>query len=238
MANITYASLTRQSGLRQEMQAIANNIANVSTKGYQREGVVFSEFVAAAETADMSLSMGHAKGRVVDRTQGQLTPTGGQFDFAIEGDGYFMVETTEGQRLTRAGSFHPGPEGELVNPDGHRLLDAGGAPVFVPPDTVTLKLARDGTLSADETPITQIGLFAPEDPKAMKREAGLLYAVEGDTIPADDAVLVQGFLEDSNVDPILEVARMIEVQRAYEQGRNLMMAEDERLKSTIETLGK
>ncbi|MFV0245938.1 MAG: flagellar hook-basal body complex protein [Qingshengfaniella sp.] len=237
MANITYAILTRQAGLRQEMQVVANNLANISTRGFQREGVVFSEFVAATENADNSLSMATAKGRVIDRTQGQLAPTGGQFDFAIEGEGYFLIDTPQGQRLSRAGNFHPGPTGEMVNPDGYLLLDAGGAPVFVPPDTVTLKLGRDGTLSADETPLTQIGLFVPEDMKDLKRDAGLLYEVEGEIIPAEDAVLVQGFLENSNVDPILEVARMIEVQRAYEQGRNLMMADDERLKSTIETLG-
>ena len=82
----------------------------------------------------------------VDLAQGGLSQTGGRFDFAIKGEGFFLIETPEGQRLTRAGSFTPNAEGELVTPDGHRLLDAGGAPVFVPPDARAVSLAADGTL--------------------------------------------------------------------------------------------
>ena len=117
-----YATLNRQSGLMREMGVVANNIANSSTTGFRREGVVFSEYVATLGQ-DPSLSMAHASGRSVDLSQSTIAQTGGQFDFAIQGDGFFLIDTPQGQRLTRAGSFTPNDAGELVTPDGYRLLD-------------------------------------------------------------------------------------------------------------------
>jgi flagellar basal-body rod protein FlgF len=238
MDNASYATLLRQSGLRQEMQVIANNIANVGTDGFRKEGVVFSEFVSRQENRDVSLSMAMASGRIVDRSQGQLTQTGGAYDFAIEGEGYFLVQTPEGERLTRAGRFFPNAEGDLMTADGARLLDAGRAPVFVPPDAASVTLATDGTLSADGQPLAQVGLFAPEDPNDMAREAGVRFRTDSGVAPVAEPTLVQGFLEASNVDPVLEVARMIEVQRAYESGRSLLQNEHDRIQNVIKTLGQ
>lgn len=231
-----YATLNRQSGLMREMGVVANNIANSSTTGFRREGVVFSEFVAALDQ-DPSLSMAHASGRHVDLSQATLSQTGGQFDFAIQGDGFFLIETPDGNRLTRAGSFMPSAEGELVTPDGYRLLDAGGAPVFVPPDAKGLSLAADGTLSAQGQPIAQIGLWQPSDPLTLRHQSGTLFSAN-DVAPAEGATVLQGMLEDSNVEPVSEIARMIEVQRAYELGQKFLDAEDERVRGVITALGR
>ncbi len=233
-----YTSLARQSGLMREMQTVANNIANLSTTGYRREGLVFSEFVAALEPGEPSLSMARTHARHIDTVQGSLTRTGGDFDFAVEGPGFFMVETPGGPLLTRAGAFTPGPEGELVAHDGARLLDAGGAPVFVPPDARAVALASDGTLSADGRPIAQIGLFLPADPADLSRRGGTRFATEGDVLPAEGAVLLQGYVETSNVDPISEIARMIEVQHAYQMGQQFLDKEDERIRTVLQTLGR
>ena len=99
MDNAVYTALTRQSGLMAEMQAVANNIANASTTGYRREGVVFAEFVAALAPDDPSLSMATAQVRDTRMDQAPVTFTGGSFDLAIEGDGFFMVEGPEGPLL-------------------------------------------------------------------------------------------------------------------------------------------
>jgi flagellar basal-body rod protein FlgF len=231
-----YATLNRQSGLMREMGVVANNIANSSTTGFRREGVVFSEFVAALDQ-DPSLSMAHASGRHVDLSQSTISQTGGQFDFAIQGAGFFLIETPQGERLTRAGSFTPSAEGELVTPDGYRLLDAGGAPVFVPPDAKGVALAADGTLSTNGQPIAQIGLWQPADPLALRHQTGTLF--DGGALePAEGATVLQGMLEDSNVEPVSEIARMIEVQRAYELGQKFLDAEDERVRGVISTLGR
>lgn len=230
-----YTTLNRQSGLMREMGVVANNIANASTTGFRREGVVFSEFVAAMDQ-DPSLSMAHASGRHVDLSQSTLSQTGGAFDFAIQGDGFFLIETPEGERLTRAGSFTPSAEGELVTPDGFRLLDAGGAPVFVPPDA-KVAVARDGTVSANGEPIAQIGLWQPTDPMTLVHQSGTLFQ-GGALEPVADAEIMQGMLEDSNVEPVGEIARMIEVQRAYAMGQKFLDAEDQRVRGVIQTLGR
>ncbi len=233
----TYTTLGRQSGLMREMQVVANNIANISTTGFRREGVVFAEHIKRLEDAP-SLSMARASGRQIDLSQAGMSETGSMWDFAIQGSGFFLIETPQGQQLTRAGSFTPNAEGELVTPDGYRLLDEGGAPLFVPPDARTTTLARDGTLSADGVPVARIGLWQPTDPNALLHQAGTLYSAPSGVEPAEEAALFQGFVEDSNVNPVSEVARMIEVQRAYEMGQRLLERDDERVRSVIQTLGR
>jgi flagellar basal-body rod protein FlgF len=231
-----YVTLSRQSGLMREMQVVAHNIANIATTGFRREGVIFSEFVRRTEGGP-SLSMAHASARHMDLRHAGLTETGGTFDFAIEGEGFFLIETPQGQALTRAGSFTPNADGELVNADGNRLLDSGGAPVFVPPDAKNVALAQDGTLAAGNVPLAQLGLWRSADPLQMTHQGGTVFGADA-VEPAEDAKILQGFLEDSNVNAVSEIARMIEVQRAYELGQGFMDKEDERVRGVIQTLAR
>lgn len=221
-----------------QMDTIANNLANVSTSGFRREAVVFSEFVVDTGADEPSLSMANGIAKQRDMSQGGLVMTGGTYDFAIEGAGFFQVQTPEGNRLTRAGSFTPSADGTLVAPDGSSLLDSGGAPVFVPLDARNVTLAADGTLSADGAPIAQIGIWSPADPLTMLRAEGTRFDAEGDLVPAEGGRLLQGFIEKSNVDPVSEIARMIQVQRAYELGQSFLDKEDERIRNTLRTVGQ
>lgn len=231
-----YTTLTRQTGLMREMQVVANNLANTSTTGFRREGIVFEEYIARMQSGP-SLSMATGDGRVVDLSQAEISQTGGSFDFAIQGEGFFQIETPDGPRLTRAGSFTPSATGELVNHDGYRLLDEGGAPVFVPPDATHVALSQDGTLSAAGEPLAKIGLWQPSDPLSLQHQAGTLFSANA-IEPASGGVIRQGYLEDSNVQPLQEIARMIEVQRAYELGQSFMDQEDKRMRGVIDTLGR
>lgn len=237
MENASYTTLTRQSGLMREMQVVANNIANSATAGFRQEGVVFSEYVKRVEGAP-SLSMATANIHNTSMMQGAITQTGGQFDFAIEGDGFFLIETPVGERLTRAGSFSPNGEGELVTNDGYRVLDGGSAPIFIPPDATDLSVSSDGTVSSNGRPLAQIGLFLPLDQLDMIREDGVMFRADSGIEPTEDAVILQGFLEGSNVDPISQIARMIEVQRAYEMGQSFLDSENERIRSALKTFIK
>ena len=235
MENTGYATLTRQSGLLREMAVIANNIANASTTGYRQEGLVFSEFVhRVAEGPSLSMALGDAN--TTSFLQGTLTETGGTFDLAIEGEGFFLIETPDGNMLSRAGSFSPNAEGDLVTMSGHRVLDAGGAPVFIPPDAENLGISADGTLSHEGRAIGQIGLFAPVEGDRLTRRDGVMFQTEVDPEPVENATIVQGFLEASNVDPISQMARMIEVQRAYEMGQSFLETENDRVRSVLQTL--
>lgn len=238
MDNASYTTLTRQSGLMRQMSIVANNIANTSTTGFRREGMIFAEHIARLDDAEPSLSMATGTARAVDLRQGGLAQTGGAFDFAIDGEGFFLVQTPQGDRLTRAGSFTPNQDGELVTPDGHRVLDEGGAPIFIPTEAKQINLAADGTLSADGQPITKVGLFRPADPTDLNHEAGTLFRADRGVEPAPGAKLRQGYVEESNVDPVREISRMIAVQRAYELGQSLLDREDQRIRGVIETLGR
>lgn len=231
-----YTTLTRQSGLMREMQVIANNIANASTTGFRREGIVFSEHITRMDH-EPSLSMARGNARHIDLWQAGLAQTGGTYDLAVQGEGFFLVATPDGDRLTRAGAFSPSAEGVLVTFDGFPLLDAGGAPVPVPVGARTVSIAADGTMSADGDPVAQIGLWQPVDPLSLRHQTGTMFAADA-VEPAQTAELFQGFLEDSNVQPISEIARMIAVQRAYEQGQRFLDAEDQRQRTVIQTLGR
>ena len=237
MDNPGYVSLTRMKGLADELRAVANNIANASTTGFRAEGVVFAEVLARADVDGGALAMAQPRAHVTDPAPGAMTMTGGPLDIAIEGASFFQVETPNGNRLTRAGAFSLSPEGDLVTILGHRVLGAGGAPVAIPPDAGAVAIAPDGTVSADGLPLAQIGVFEA-DPVDMAREDGVLFRVEGPVNPAPDSRVVQGFLEDSNVDPVMEMTRMIEVQRAYELGQSLLDMEDDRQREAIRTLGR
>lgn len=237
MDNITYATLGRQTGLMDELRVLANNVANASTAGFRREETMFAEYVAGLGQAP-SLSMGTAMGRHIDTSQGALDPTGGQLDLAIEGEGFFTVATPAGDRLTRAGAFATNQAGEIVTPDGYQLLDLGGAPVFLPPNAGEVAIGRDGTVSAGGVPLAQIGLVTPEDPATLKRVGATLFEAPDGVRPLDDGTILQGFVEASNVDPMTEIARLIEVQRAYEQGQKFLDQEDQRVRSVIQTLGR
>ena len=234
MESAGYTTLTRQTGLLRELQVVANNIANAATTGYRQEGLIFSEFVKQTEGGP-SLSMARGNVRMTSMLQGPLAPTGGMLDLAIEGEGFFLIETPSGERLTRAGNFTLSAQGDLVTPYGFRVLDAGGAPVFIPPDATNIGLSPDGTLSDNGRPLAQIGLVRPVDGFAMVREDGVMFRADGEIEPVEEGRIHQGFLEGANVDPIGQVARMIEVQRAYEMGQSFLDSEHERVTSALES---
>ncbi|KEJ90552.1 flagellar hook-basal body complex protein [Sulfitobacter donghicola] len=235
MESTGYITLTRQAGLKREMQVVANNIANSSTTGFRAEGVIFSEYVKSVDGGP-SLSMGQGNVGKTSFEQGGLEQTNGTFDFAIEGDGYFVVQTPLGDRLTRAGSFSPNAAGELVTPDGFPVLDNGRAPLFIPAGAGTLSVSADGTLSMDGNPLGQMAIVRPLAPNEMVREDGVMFRADAGDEPAEEARVLQGFTEGSNVNPLLELSRLIEVQRAYEMGQSFLKTEDERVRAAVKTL--
>ena len=156
----------------------------------------------------------------------------------LKAPGFFLIETPDGDHLTRAGSFTPNQNGELSTPDGYRLLDNGGAPIFIPPDAPDINVSADGTVSVSGRPLAQIGLYTPVDSTDLSRLDGVRFAADDGVEPVEDGIILQGYLENSNVNAVAEIARMIEVQHAYELGQKLLDKEDERIRAVLQTLGR
>ncbi len=233
-----YTTVARQSGLIREMRVVANNIANIGTAGYRQEGVVFSEYLQDVGRGD-SLSMAAARIGRTSLAQGALVYTNAPLDFAIEGEAFFAVQTDAGQRLTRAGGFAADAAGQLVTAQGQLVLDSGGAPILLPPDGSAISVAPDGTMTAGDNIVAQLGLFQPVNPLQLTREGGVLFDPGADGMePAFTSSIVQGAVEASNVNPVLQMARMIEVQRAYELGQSFLDAEDQRQRNATNTFVK
>ncbi|CUH40650.1 Distal rod protein [Jannaschia seosinensis] len=237
MTDGVYPTLGRQTGLLREMDTIAQNIANANTTGYRAEGLIFSEFVVGGSRGAPSVSFAHANGHSTNLNQGGMERTGGTFDLAIEGEGFFQIEIAGEPHLTRAGAFVAGPDGGLQTPEGHTVLDEGGAPLFVPIDAEAINVAPDGTVSANGQPVARMGIVMPLDPGAMTRVAGTAFAAD-EVAPVEEPRVLQGFLEASNVDPVTEIARMVRVQRAYEMGQGFMDREHERMQSMLRLMDR
>lgn len=230
MDNPVYATLSRQVGLDRAMRVVANNLANISTTGFRREGVVFGEWVDRLAIDGGALAQTEALVRITDFAQGVLRATGGAFDLAIEGDGFFMVETPNGPALTREGAFTRSATGEIVAPDGARLLDEGAAPIVAPPGAEKITISPDGAMSADGRPLARIAVVTVADKSTLTRIAENRFELDGPPLPSIDASIIQGSLEQSNVNPVSELTRMIEIQRAYEAGQSFLRSEDERIR--------
>ena len=231
----SYIAVGRQIGLQTEMNVISHNVANISTTGFRREGIVFSEYINAAEDPRDAVSLASGRAKTTDYTTGALTQTDAEFDVALEGPGFFMVATPDGERLTRGGQFQRDAQGNLVNPDGFQVLDVGGAPVFVPTDGPAF-ISEDGTISVNGLAVAQLGVFEPADPNQMQREKGVLFISDAGVQAVENPRMFQGFVENSNVNPVLQIARMIEVQRAYEIGQKFQDMASERRSKVIDTL--
>lgn len=237
MDNPSYVTLSRQSGLLKNLDVIANNIANMSTTGFRREGAIFTEVVERLSVLGGSSSQSGARARMTDFGQAALRATGGAFDLAIEGEGFFLIENDAGPALTRAGAFVRNVDGDITTADGRRLLDAGEAPVFIPADARVVAIATDGTISADGQPIGQIAVVTVEDLTTLTRGQGGIFTTDDALIPAENSSVFHGFVEGSNVDPVRELTRMIEVQRAYEMGQSFLSNEDERMREVVRVIG-
>ena len=234
MSNAIYASLARQEGLMKEMQVVANNLANSSTTGYKSDRAIFAELVVSAGPEALSLSVGALSGHAFDIEQGAMKFTGGPFDFAIQGEGYFVVDTPAGNRLTRAGHFQLDQTGKLVDAQGNAVMSAGGGEITIPPDAVNISVGNDGTISANGEIIDRIGVSGVEG--ELVRDSNTYFNAPNGFEGIENPAVVQGALEQSNVSPVLEVARMIEVQRAYEAGQAILEKEDQRITQLITAL--
>ena len=237
MDNSGYVGLSRQIGLQRELTAVANNLANMNTNGFRREGSIFAEHIEALQNGDPSLSMSTLSRRFVDLSAGELSITNEPLDVAIDGDGFFLVETPNGERLTRDGAFSLNADRELVNAQQLRILDETGGAITIPQGQDDVIVGEDGSIFAGGQPVGRLGVVSAE-PASLVRDGGNLFEAPDGYAPVENARVQQGAVEGSNVNAIEEMARLIEVQRTYEASKRFTEDENERITRTVRTLGQ
>ena len=234
MTNVSYVLLSRQASLAHELDNIANNIANANTTGFRRDTSIFTEYVNAIRS-EPSISQTRIGARAIDTGQGEMIEAGGPFDLAIEGEGFFGIITPAGLRLTRAGAFVLNDEGVLTTKNGNPVAGDGGSPISVPAGAANIAISPDGGVAADGNVIGRITLLNAAE-TSLVREGDDLFRSTDEPSPIDSGRIRQGFLEASNVDAVLELSRMIEVQRAFEMEQQIVNDDARRTQQAIETL--
>jgi flagellar basal-body rod protein FlgF len=240
--NSTYVALSRQMTLRRQMDIVANNIANVDTAGFKAESLLTAvEQRAPAKDAQVP----HAARFVLDNgvsrdfRQGSLKQTHNDFDVAIEGEAFFTVAGTEGDRYTRDGRFRLDPTGKLVTQSGASVLDEGGGEITLRREGSAPAIAADGTISQDGQRVARLGLVRFDNMAALSKTGDNLFLADGAApAPAPDARVAQGMVESSNVDPVLQVVNLIEVSRAYERVTRMVDQTQDLSRRAVDRLGK
>ncbi|HEX4270089.1 MAG TPA: flagellar basal-body rod protein FlgF [Rhizomicrobium sp.] len=246
MDNSLLVSLSQQLAAYRSMDVIANNLANVSTPGYKRESAKFEEYVqqvqpSEGQTGAQSVSFVKDAGVMRDLSQGNIQSTGATYDFAINGNGYFVVQTPAGMRYTRDGHFSLDGNGQIVNNDGYALQGDGGA-ITITPDDQNVHVGVDGTVSSTvnglSSQIAKLQVVDFADPRAMVKQGGNLYSTSQAPTTAAGATVGQGMLESSNVQAVLEISHMLEVMRAYQATSSLSQSQEDMTRQAIDRLGQ
>ncbi len=236
MENSLTIALSRQSVLSRQMDVIATNLANLETAGFKAENMIFTELLEQTAEGEV-LSLVHDVSFVRDLSEGPMVGTQSPLDLAIHGQGYFVVDTPDGERYTRHGVFQLDDGGQIVTTEGHPVLNNGGAPIVVPLDTSRITITRDGTISADAQEIGQIKLVSFESPQALSKIGSGLYEAIDQTPTTDpDSEVLQGMVENSNVKGVVEMTRMIDTVRSYQAAAKLADTEHQRILDAIEAL--
>jgi len=236
MENTNYIALSSLTALRRQMDVIANNIANAETTAYRAERVLFEEFLADIGTGTQA-SFVLDYGVVRDTMEGQISATVNPLDVAISGKGYLVVETDEGLRYTRNGHLKLSDEGTLVTSSGNPVLDDGGKPITIPLGDGNVVISPDGVVSTESGTIGRLDLAGFENEQELRKAGDGLYTTDAPPLPAEEARLLQGMIESSNVEPIIETTEMIRLVRRYQSTQRLMEQADELRRRAVNTLG-
>jgi flagellar basal-body rod protein FlgF len=223
-----------------QQSIIANNLANTNTVGFKGDALLLNSFRNV-----LSNKLGVTGGalRVDDVAmkagQGALTRTGGTFDVALQGDGFFTVDTPDGPRYTRGGNFTVNSAGGMVTQGGLPVL-GGNGPIIINGNAVEITAQGDIMVDGKKTNTIKVVDFA-KPYKLKKIGNNLLDVVSADVQPAEKPAqteVVQGFLESSSVQVVQEMVRMIECLRAFELNQKAILTQDELTNKAINDVGR
>lgn len=236
--------LTQQQALQRAMDVVANNIANSNTTSFKRIGIDFGSLVKQTAPGD-NLDMVVDRGTHRDASGGPIQSTGNPLDLAIQGPGYFEIRGTDGAiHYTRNGTWQVNNQGQISTLEGQPVLNDAGEPISVPETATEINISSGGFITArvdDGVNLLELGKVALvkfDDEQKMQSEGGGLYMTNQTPSPAANSNILQGAIEQSNVQPVQEMTQMIEISRSYERVSNLISQETSRQSDAITKLAK
>jgi flagellar basal-body rod protein FlgF len=252
MENALLVGLSRQVVLSRELDAVANNIANMNTAGYKSDGTLFQEYLMPLArdnefaAADSKISFVLDRATWHDMSPGSLQRTGNPLDLAVDSNNFFVVQTAAGERYTRNGAFQINSTGELVTSEGDRVVGEAGPIQFQPTDH-NIEIAADGTIRVQEgskntvdTSRGKLRLVTFQNPTQLVKDGSTRFLAPPNLQPQPATLphVTQGAVEKSNVNGVIEMTRMIEITRTYTQVANLLQQQSDMRKSVIEKLAE
>ena len=248
MMSTSLVLLSDQVALQRAVDVIANNVANSSTTGFKREGIEFNTLVSnlgrGKSTSAQPTAFVYDRATYRDATPGTIISTGNPLDLAIQGSGYFQVQTPQGTRYTRDGAFRTDSQGQIVTSTGQPVLSDSGQPIALPEDARDITVSGDGFITAQvgsgssRAQLGKIGVVKFDNEQAVVPAGNNLFTTTQAPTPVTGNAVVQGAIEESNVKPVAEMTDLIRIQRAYEQATNLIGQENARLSSAIDKLSQ
>lgn len=250
MENALLVGLSRQMVLAREIDVVANNIANVNTNAFKADNSMFEQYLmpVARENRfnlpDRQVSFVNDRGTWRDMRAGPVQHTGNPLDVAINGNGFLVVQTQDGERYTRDGSLQIDGQGQLVTADGSVVLGDNGPIVFQTTDH-GIMISPDGWVTVTEPGVTnaeaqrgRIRLVSFASPGQLQKEGDNKFSAPAGVaaVPDTTSTLMQGSIEKSNVNGVVEMARLIEVSRAYQQVATLLQQQSDLHKTAIQQL--
>jgi flagellar basal-body rod protein FlgF len=240
MANAGYVGLSLQMALTNQLAVVANNVANISTTGFKGSRSLFTEYLSNPEHAARSsfnsrASMVSDYGTYRDTSDGSFKQTGNPLDIALQGDGYLVVQTAQGERYTRAGNLQLNAARQICDMNGNPIMGEGGA-ISIPETDDKITITGEGAVASESGQQGTLRIVQFANDQQLKSVGNSLYTSTTPGLPATGVAVKQFGLESSNVQPIVEMTRMIDLQRSYETVQTLMENEQSRERDAVSKL--
>jgi flagellar basal-body rod protein FlgF len=238
MDNSTYIALSGQTAREHQMEVLANNIANLSTPGFKAEKMMFQEYLSKSPDGSDPSSYVVSQGNARDMSQGPMTHTSNPLDIALNGAGFLTVTTPSGNQYTRNGHLQLDSQGELVTSAGFVVQGDGGSPIVIPAGAGSITIGKDGTVATDKQTIGKISVVNFDNPQLLAETQGGLFTTTQAAQPVTGTNVEQGTIEDANIQPVVEMTKLMNAAHEIGMAKNFADGEHTRLKNAIDRLGK
>lgn len=224
-----------------EEEVTSNNLANMNTTGFKKDMVHFKDMLdgnlVRMDLTGQQQSLNATQAMTTSFAQGEIRPTHNSLDIALDGSGFFVVLTDEGEAYTRNGHFKLDPEGGLLTSEGHRVQGISGSIELFPGE---VEIRENGEIYQNDALVDELRIEDFSKPYTLRKVGEGLFSPTraSESEPVVGTVVRQGYLEDSNVNPIKEMVKLITIAKSFQAGQKSIHAQDRTLDRAVNSVGK